>query len=199
MRRKKKSIKTFKTVETNLVTWTVVMTVMKKIQVLVHMQQEEAQDCIIEKLFLKNYWFIYHYVLNHFYLFWLKFLWLKLKNLNNYHQSSIKSWFFEFYRDISFNDWSLLTFDIVSPLPFLKLKNLASLLFSITFFWIHLNKNSYKVSKITQIRMKISGITPIMPVKELETIDSKILFLSLIAVGFNTRKIPTLQKRINKT
>lgn len=55
MRRKKKSIKTFKTVETDLVIWTVVMTVIKKIQVLVHMQQEEAQDCIIEKLFLKNY------------------------------------------------------------------------------------------------------------------------------------------------
>ncbi len=47
--------------------------------------------------------------------------------------------------------------------------------------------------------MKISGITPNIPANEFETKDSKILFLSLIAVGFNTRKIPTLQKRMNNT
>lgn len=49
MKSKKKFTKIFKIVETDLVIWTAVTTVIKKIQVLVHMQQEEAQDCIIEK------------------------------------------------------------------------------------------------------------------------------------------------------
>ena len=49
------------------------------------------------------------------------------------------------------------------------------------------------------IKIKISGITPNIPANEFETKDSKILFLSLIAVGFNTRNIPILQKSINST
>lgn len=48
-----------------------------------------------------------------------------------------------------------------------------------------------------QIKIKISGITPKMPVKEFETKDCKMLFWSLIAVGFKTKKIPTLHNRMN--
>lgn len=40
---------------------------------------------------------------------------------------------------------------------------------------------------------------PKTPMNEFESKASKILFLSLIAVGLKTKKIPTLQNSMNKT
>ena len=48
MKNRKKFIEIFRIVETDPVIQTVAMTVMKKIQDLVYMRQEEAQDCNIE-------------------------------------------------------------------------------------------------------------------------------------------------------
>lgn len=55
MKDKKKSIERFKIAEINPATSIAVMTVMKKIQDQVFMQQEEAPDCSIENLFCKIY------------------------------------------------------------------------------------------------------------------------------------------------
>lgn len=65
-----------------------------------------------------------------------------------------------------------------------------------TFFWIQFIKISYKISKITTIRINIYGITPKTPTKDPDTKDYKILFWSLIAVGFKMKNTPTLQSKM---
>ena len=108
-------------------------------------------------------------------------------------------WFELFIIDMSFRlGMSSLTEIFLS----LILNNFVSLSDSAAFLSHQYINNSINISTITVMRIKIYGIIPIKPWKELLIIAGRIFVESLIAVGENNMKTPILQiksKRMNGT